>query len=62
MPFRHNDLTHAEALMNEHRAKHRRALIVTEGVFSMDGDRAPLPSLRRWRSDADAWLHGRRRA
>ena len=54
--FRHNDLKHAEALMNEHRAKHRRALIVTEGVFSMDGDRAPLAELALLAERWEAWL------
>ena len=43
--FRHNDIAHAAALFGEHRGKHRRALVVTEGVFSMDGDRAPLSEL-----------------
>jgi 8-amino-7-oxononanoate synthase len=54
--FKHNDLTHAEALMKEHRGKHRRALIVTEGVFSMDGDRAPLAELAALAERWDAWL------
>src|ERR1700761_146466 len=40
--FRHNDLAHVEELLKAHRAKHRHALIVTDGVFSMDGDLAPL--------------------
>jgi 8-amino-7-oxononanoate synthase len=54
--FRHNDLEHAEALMREHRGGHRRALIVTEGVFSMDGDRAPLADLAALAERYDAWL------
>jgi 8-amino-7-oxononanoate synthase len=54
--FKHNDLQHAEALMDQHRAKHRRALIVTEGVFSMDGDRAPLAELSALAERWEAWL------
>ncbi len=54
--FRHNDAGHVEALLAEHRAKHPRALIVTEGVFSMDGDRAPLDALSLGTRRADAWL------
>ena len=54
--FRHNDLKHVEALMNDYRARHRRALIVTEGVFSMDGDRAPLAELAALAERWEAWL------
>jgi 8-amino-7-oxononanoate synthase len=54
--FRHNDTHHAGALLDEHRGRHPRTLIVTEGVFSMDGDRAPLDELARIAGRADAWL------
>jgi len=56
VPFRHNDAGHLESLLAAQRARHPRALIVTEGVFSMDGDRAPLDALLRLAQDADAWL------
>lgn len=56
LSFRHNDVRHAEALMAEHRAGHARALIATDGVFSMDGDLAPLHALAALARRYDAWL------
>jgi 8-amino-7-oxononanoate synthase len=56
VPFRHSDLVHAEALLTEHRGRHPRALIATDGVFSMDGDLAPLPELAALAQRFDAWL------
>ncbi|WP_073606077.1 8-amino-7-oxononanoate synthase [Vibrio aerogenes] len=41
--FRHNDMTHLEQLISPDEA----CLVVTEGVFSMDGDHAPLKDIRR---------------
>ncbi len=54
--FRHNDLADLELLLSEHRTSHSRALIVTEGVFSMDGDRSPLKELADLAARHDAWL------
>jgi 8-amino-7-oxononanoate synthase len=56
LPFRHNDVNHARQLLGERRASHGRVLIVTEGVFSMDGDRAPLQELSALAQELDAWL------
>jgi 8-amino-7-oxononanoate synthase len=56
LPFRHNDVAHARELLETHRADHDRALIVTDGVFSMDGDLAPLAELLALASEYDAWL------
>jgi 8-amino-7-oxononanoate synthase len=54
--FRHNDIEHARKLLAEHRASAQHALLVTEGVFSMDGDLAPLHELADLAKTYDAWL------
>jgi 8-amino-7-oxononanoate synthase len=55
-PFRHGDAAEVEALLDAHRHRHPRALIATDGVFSMDGDLAPLPQLSALAARYDAWL------
>ncbi|MDR3506862.1 MAG: 8-amino-7-oxononanoate synthase [Caulobacteraceae bacterium] len=54
--FRHNDVDHLEALLAEHRSAHGRCLVATDGVFSMDGDIAPLDRLSAVCLVHDAWL------
>jgi 8-amino-7-oxononanoate synthase len=56
MPFRHSDLAHVQALLDQHRTRHPRALIATDGVFSMDGDLAPIAGLAAVAERFDAWL------
>jgi 8-amino-7-oxononanoate synthase len=56
LKFRHSDTEHANHLLNQHREQHRHCLIVTDGVFSMDGDLAPLPELTELARRYDAWL------
>ncbi len=43
--FRHNDTGHLSELLDKHRGDFRRCLVMTESLFSMDGDRAPLSGL-----------------
>ena len=56
MTFRHNDLSHARELLAEHRAAHDHAMLITDGVFSMDGDLAPVAALNALAEEYDAWL------
>ncbi len=43
--FRHKDLTHAEEQLASVKNESSRKLLITDGVFSMDGDIGPLPGL-----------------
>ncbi len=54
--FRHNDMAHLETLLRDHRGNHPRAMVLTDGVFSMDGDLAPLDELVPLAEKYDAWL------
>jgi 8-amino-7-oxononanoate synthase len=56
LAFRHNDIAHARELLAAHRREHDRVLIVTDGVFSMDGDLAPIAELLALAQEHDAWL------
>jgi len=54
--IRHNDVGHARTLLAAHRGAYQHTLLVTEGVFSMDGDLAPLRELAELTQQYDAWL------
>ena len=56
VPFRHADASDVELLLSQLRHGHRRTLIATDGVFSMDGDIAPLHGLAALAQRHDAWL------
>ena len=43
--FRHKDVSHAEELLKEVQNEPGRKLIITDGVFSMDGDIGPVGEL-----------------
>jgi 8-amino-7-oxononanoate synthase len=52
--FRHNDLNHLEKLLVASSSSTK--VIITESVFSMDGDLAPLEDLHQLAMRFDAWL------
>jgi 8-amino-7-oxononanoate synthase len=54
--FRHNDVEDLAAKLALYRAEAGRALIATDGVFSMDGDLAPLDEISALAQAHDAWL------
>src|SRR5262249_48751126 len=54
--FRHNDLDDLEKVLRENRANHKNALIVAEGLYSMDGDFPDLPRLVEIKKRYGAWL------
>src|SRR5258706_98052 len=43
--FRHKDVAHAEEMLKEVAGEPGHKLLITDGVFSMDGDIGPLPAL-----------------
>lgn len=43
--YNHVDINHLEKILKKHRANYKNAIIITESVFSMDGDIAPLKEL-----------------
>ena len=53
--YRHCDVEHLKTLLSESTA-FRRRLIVTDGVFSMDGDIAPLPDICNIAAEHDAMV------
>jgi len=52
--YRHNDIAQLARLLEK--AVSGRKLIITDAVFSMDGDLAPLPELLALCEQHDAWL------
>jgi 8-amino-7-oxononanoate synthase len=43
--YRHGSIEHLKQILAEHRHHYRRCLILTDSVFSMDGDLCPLPAV-----------------
>jgi glycine C-acetyltransferase len=45
IPYDHCDVVSLETVIKENHSQFKRALIITDGVFSMDGDMAPLDKI-----------------
>lgn len=56
MRFTHNNIAHLRILLETNRAEYQNCLIITETVFSMDGDVAPLAELSALAKEFNAWL------
>jgi 8-amino-7-oxononanoate synthase len=54
--FEHNNLADLATLLAQHRHRYAHAMILTETVFSMDGDRAPVAELAALAEAHDAWV------
>ena len=53
--FKHNDSAHLQQLLDKP-SRDTNKLIISEGVFSMDGDCAPIATIAQQAKAADAWL------
>jgi 8-amino-7-oxononanoate synthase len=54
--FPHNSLAACEEILRTERPRHANCLVLTDGVFSMDGDRAPVAELLALGREHGAWL------
>ena len=54
--YKHNDTNHLSKLYSKSEDSSRNSMIVTDGVFSMDGDQAPLAELAEIAKQQQAWL------
>lgn len=54
--FPHNNFDRLEAILLEHRGKHRRCLIAVEGLYSMEGDVPDLHRLIELKRRFSSWL------
>lgn len=55
-PFAHNDVDDLARILKKYRGEYKRALICTEGLFSMDGDIPDIPKIIELKKQYDASL------
>lgn len=54
--YPHSDINHLTNLLKNNRHQYRRSLIITDTLFSMDGDLCPLPQLVELAQEFDSML------
>jgi 8-amino-7-oxononanoate synthase len=54
--FKHNDVENLQKILAQSRAQYKNCLVITEGVFSMDGDAAPLEQIQQICHEYNTWL------
>ena len=54
--YHHCDMDRLEFLLKKHRSNYNRAIIITDGIFSMDGDLAPIDKLVELKNNYNARL------
>lgn len=57
MRFRHNDMAHLRQILKKNRGEYESVYIVTESVFSMDGDIADIAEIVKIKREFDAALY-----
>ena len=55
--FKHKDMADLERVLKETAGKHKKTLIITDGVFSMDGDIAPLDKIQKLAEEYGAYIY-----
>jgi 7-keto-8-aminopelargonate synthetase-like enzyme len=55
--YRHNDMANLEELLKETTVKYKNVFIVTDGVFSMTGELAPLKEITALAKKYDAYVY-----
>lgn len=55
--FKHNDIDHLEILLKKYRHQYKKAWIVVEGIYSMDGDLCPLKQIIKLKKKYDLCIY-----
>jgi 8-amino-7-oxononanoate synthase len=56
MRFSHNNMAHLQQLLQLHRSQFNHCFVISETIFSMDGDLCPCQDLRTICDENQAWL------